>query len=82
MLTKNIEFKNFPKIKKKYKIINFWNKLKKDYFGKLEPVLLSLKKNYDYSYSVKQLKRFKKFNNFRIYGMGGSTLGAKAVVRF
>ena len=82
MLTKNIEFKNFPKIKKNYKIINFWNKLKKDYYDKLEPVLLSLKKNYDYSYSSKQLKRLKKFNNFKIYGMGGSIHGAKAIYSF
>ena len=65
MLTENIEFKNFLKVKKKYRVINLWNKLKKNYLNSLEPVLESLKKNYDYSYSFKQLKRLKKFSNFR-----------------
>ncbi len=82
MLTENIEFKNFLKVKKKYRVINLWNKLKKNYLNSLEPVLESLKKNYDYSYSFKQLKRLKKFSNFRIYGMGGSSLGAKAIYSF
>ncbi len=82
MFSKNIEFKGFQKIKKKSKLNLIWNKLKKDYLNNLEPVLLSLKENYKYSYNFKQIKKLKKFDNFRIFGMGGSILGAEAIHSF
>ena len=82
MFSKNIEFKGFQKIKKKSKLNLIWNKLKKDYLNNLEPVLLSLKENYKYSYNFKQIEKFKKFDNFRIFGMGGSILGAEAIHSF
>ena len=82
MLTKNIEFKNFQITKKKSKINKIWDVLKRNYFDNLEPVLLSLKKNYKYSFNSKQLRKFKKFNEFKIYGMGGSILGSKAIYHF
>jgi len=82
MFSKNIEFKGFQKIKKKSKLNLIWNNLKKDYLNNLEPVLLSLKENYKYSYNFKQIEKFKKFDNFRIFGMGGSILGAEAIHSF
>ena len=78
MLTSSIKFKGF-KIKKKSKKINrdlnFLLKQKND-------VILSLSKNYKYSFSKKILKKYKKFSNIRIFGMGGSTLGTQAIYDF
>ena len=79
MLTSNINFKNF-KISKK---INK-NKIKfqnEKWFKKIE-LLKSLQSNYEYSYSRKQLKKIRKNKNFRLIGMGGSTLGAEAIYQF
>ena len=44
-----------------------WNKLKKDYLNNLEPVLLSLKENYKYSYNFKQIKAGVKFLTINNY---------------
>ncbi len=82
MFSRNIEFKGFQKIKKKSKVNFIWNKLKKNYLNNLEPTLLSLRENYKYSYNLRQIKKFKKFDNFRIFGMGGSILGAEAIHSF
>ena len=54
-----------------YKLINSDNK-----------ILSSMKDNYDDSYKKKLIKKFKKFNNINIIGMGGSILGAKAIHNF
>ncbi len=45
-------------------------------------VLKSLKKNYQYSYKKKILKKYKKYLNFRVIGMGGSTLGTQTIYEF
>ena len=42
----------------------------------------SLKKNYKDSFNNQFLLKFKNFNNFKLIGMGGSILGAKAVYNF
>ena len=42
----------------------------------------SLSTNYKYSYDNKYLNKFKKSPNFRIIGMGGSTLGSHAIYDF
>ena len=78
MFGSNITFVNFKKkiknrtIKKKLNII----------FDKKNEILKSLGKNYKNSYSKKILNKYKKSSNFRLIGMGGSTLGAQAIYDF
>ncbi len=81
MLSKNIRFKNFTKKK--------FNKNLKVLFKKLidknsydDNVVKSFSKSYSYSFTKKQLKKYKKFNFFQIYGMGGSSLGIQAIYDF
>ena len=81
MLTPNIRLINFKKIKKKI----FKNKLKK--FKKINfvaeyPLLETLTKNYKYSYSKADIKKFKKNSTIRLIGMGGSILGAETIYQF
>jgi glucose-6-phosphate isomerase len=45
-------------------------------------ILSSLDKNYKDSFSNQFLLKFKNYNNFKLIGMGGSILGAKAVYNF
>jgi len=76
MLTSNINFKNFKnsKINKlKFKNQKWFNEIK---------FLKSLKLNYNYSYTKKQLNQIRKNNNFRLIGMGGSILGTAAIYDF
>ena len=81
MLTKNINFNNFP-YKKKYNIKNIFNDIKKNYFLGKEKLLLSLSDQYKYSFDVKKISKFKRFSIYRIIGMGGSILGAEAIYNF
>ena len=77
MLTSRINFKNF-KFKKTSKVkLNLINLIKKK-----NSILESLGKNYKDSYNKKDLSIFKKYRNFRLIGMGGSTLGAQAIYDF
>ena len=82
METKNIVYKNFNnKInlshkKKLNKFLNI-NHLIKKY-----PLLNSLKINYDYSFKKKELKKYKKYSEFNVIGMGGSILGSEAIYNF
>ena len=78
MLTKNIFFRNF-KIKKNNK--NIRKHLKQLIVSDSE-VIKSLTNNYDYSYTKQKIKKFKKFKDVRIFGMGGSSLGANAIYDF
>ena len=78
MLTKNINFINF-KIKKKNKKINF--KLK-SLLKENNSVIQSLRSTYRDSYNKKNFKSLNKNFDYRIIGMGGSTLGAQAIYDF
>ena len=78
MLSDNIKFKSFKVKKKTKKIQSALNKL----LINQNPVLRSLSTNYKYSYDNKYLNKFKKSPNFRIIGMGGSTLGSHAIYDF
>ena len=78
MITNGIHFRNFQ-IKKKFKQIT------KDLnfiLNKKNQVIQSLSSNYKNSFDVKILKKYKKFKSFRLIGMGGSSLGAKAIFDF
>ena len=77
MLTSNIKFQNF-KISK----FNKSNKFKNDKWFKEIKLLDSLKENFKYSYSKSQIKKINKSKNFRLIGMGGSTLGAETIYQF
>ena len=77
MLTSNIKFKNFN-ITKIKKIKNF----KKEMWFKKIKLLESLKTSYKYSYSKKQIRKISKGKNFRLIGMGGSTLGTETIYQF
>ena len=78
MLTKNIKFKAF-------RTYGNGNKIKKiiesNWFKNLK-LIRSLNINYKYSYSKKDLKKYKKYKSFRVFGMGGSILGAEAIYQF
>ena len=78
MLTTGINFKNF---KKKTKKLNFKKKLK-FIFDNRNQILLSLSKNYKDNFDKKTVNKYKKASNFRLIGMGGSTLGAQAIYDF
>ena len=77
MLTSNIKFKNF-KISKFQNLKNFKNE---KWFKKIR-LFESLKLNYKYSYTKEQIKKINKNKNFRLIGMGGSTLGVEAIYQF
>ena len=82
MLTSNIKFKVFEKSKKKSKIIKIFNEIKKNLNDKSNLFFLSLTSKYNYSFNKKDLKKYKNFSNYRLIGMGGSSLGAKAIYSF
>ena len=82
MLTKNINFINFQnkkKDKKKDKKINL--KLK-SILKENSTIIQSFKNTYRDSYNNKNLKSLNKKFDYRIIGMGGSTLGAHAIYDF
>ena len=78
MLTSSIDFVNF-KLNKKNLIIK-----KKLIFllKKKNEIIKSLCKNYTDSFNKKKLNKYKKYSDFRIIGMGGSTLGTQAIYDF
>lgn len=78
MLTKNIFFKNFKSPKNYNFILNFFLSILKEE----NAIIQSLKPNYLNSFKKKQLSKYKKFLNYRIIGMGGSSLGAQAIFEF
>ena len=82
MFTKNIKFQNFS-LQKKVKNFKNLNKKLKDLFQlKNNQLLLSLSDKYKYSFNHKQIKKYKKYSNFRLIGMGGSILGSEAIYQF
>ena len=78
MLTKNISYKNISIKINNSRVKRYLKFLLKENL----PLLDTLKKNYQYSYSKKTVLNLKKFSSFRIIGMGGSTLGAQAIYNF
>ena len=78
MLTQNISFKNFLIHKKKLVVKKNLNLL----LNEETQVISSLSKSYKDSFSKKNIKHFNKKLDYRIIGMGGSTLGAQAIYDF
>ena len=82
MLTKNIEFKNFIKSKKNKSSEQFLINIKKKIFEKSDPFLFSLTSKYKNLFDKNSIKRLKRYKNYTLIGMGGSSLGAKAIYSF
>ena len=78
MLTQNISFKNFLIHKKKLVVKKNLNLI----LNEKTQVISSLSKSYKDSFSKKNTKHFNKKLDYRIIGMGGSTLGAQAIYDF
>ncbi len=78
MLTSNIKFKSFKLKKKNKKIEHHLNSL----LVEENSVLKSLTTNYINKFKKKNLKKYKKFINFTVIGMGGSSLGTQAIYDF
>tara|TARA_B100001057_G_scaffold280271_1_gene280708 strand:- start:12 stop:1169 length:1158 start_codon:yes stop_codon:yes gene_type:complete len=79
MLTPRISFKNFESNKKKTLLIK--KKLLALVTDKNE-IIKSLSKDYKNNFSHKILKKFKNSLEYRVIGMGGSSLGAHAIYDF
>ena len=82
MLTKNIKFKKFIIKSKNYYTKSIYKNMIRNYRNGHLKLLSCLSKNYKYSYDKKLIKKYKKYLNFRIIGMGGSILGAEAIYQF
>ena len=84
MLTGNINFKNF-KTKKNTKNTKNTKKVKKilkELLQEDNEIIRSLRKSYRNSYHRKLVNKYSKALNYRIIGMGGSTLGAQTIYDF
>mgnify|MGYP003685185281 CR=1 FL=1 len=78
MITKNIEFKNFKKKTSTKKILIDLKKLLKEN----NEIIKSLGLKYKNSYNKKTIKKYQKFKDINVIGMGGSTLGTESIYRF
>ncbi len=78
MKNKNILFKNFKLDKKTINTKKILTELLKED----NKILQSLSNNYCDSYTKKSLSKYKNFKNIRIIGMGGSSLGTRAIYSF
>lgn len=78
MFTDHFSFKGFNKKKKSRKI----QKSLRELIHSNDEVIRSLTNDYDYSYTKKFLKELKRFKFIRVFGMGGSSLGAHAIYDF
>ena len=79
MLTSRISFKNFKITKKKSPLVK--KKLLALVKEKNE-IIKSLTKDYKNNFNKKTLKKFKNTLEYRVIGMGGSSLGAQAIYDF
>ena len=83
MLNKNnfyLSSKKFSKNLKKTKKI--FNSLKQDLINSAIPLLQCYEKNYIFDFTPTTIKKFSKFKNIVIVGMGGSILGTKSIYSF
>ena len=78
MLTKGISLINFNIGKNSLKVKKNLNTL----INSKSEVLKSLSKGYKSSFEKKFILNLRKLSNFRVIGMGGSTLGAQAIYDF
>ena len=77
-ITEAIYFKNFTKKKVNIKLF----KLLKDLTSKENQIIRSLTSSYQNSFSNSLILKLKKYSEIKLIGMGGSTLGARAIYSF
>ena len=80
MLTKNISLKGFGIKKNRSKIKS--NIIKKLDIYKDNKLINSFSKDYVYDFTKSEIEKYKKFKSYNLIGMGGSSLGAKAIYKF
>tara|TARA_B100000401_G_scaffold437048_1_gene381777 strand:+ start:345 stop:1505 length:1161 start_codon:yes stop_codon:yes gene_type:complete len=81
-MASNIIINNFQcqiKSSDKKKLLKY---IKKIDFNEEPEFLKCYKKNYKYSYDDKIIKKYKRIKNINVIGMGGSSLGTKAIYSF
>ncbi len=79
MLSQRISFKNFKSKKVKSSLIR---KKLINLINEKNEILKSLSKDYKNNFNQKNLKKFKKSLDYRVIGMGGSSLGAQVIYDF
>ena len=87
MLKKDNLFKNFFTNSTKYnKTIKRTKKIYNSFLDDLKsfklPLLDTYEKDYQYDFSTETVKKFSKYKNIIIIGMGGSILGTKSIYSF
>ena len=87
MFNKNFFFQNTNIAKKDLKkntatTKQFFDLLKFDIQNFELPLLTSFEKSYEFDFSINTIKKFSKYKNIIIIGMGGSILGTKSIYSF
>jgi len=87
MLKKDNFFKNYFISSRKYnknlkKAKKIFNSFLIDLKNNQIPLLDSYEKNYEYDFSMATVRKFSKYKNIVIIGMGGSILGTKSIYSF
>ena len=85
MIKKNVIQKNYLKRNSVKKLSKNFKKIIKEIKDSIENpnnIFNVLSDNYNFNFKIKDLKRFSKFNNLAIIGMGGSILGSEAIYNF
>ena len=80
MLTKSISLKGFGIKKNRSKIKS--SIIKKLDICKDNKLINSFSKDYVYDFTKSEIEKYKKFKSYNLIGMGGSSLGAKAIYKF
>ena len=81
MVDNNISYKNYKLTNNNIKKKNILRDLK-NLNSTSNQIFASLRKNYKDSYNKKLSFKINKYDNFKLIGMGGSILGAKAIYNF
>jgi len=87
MIIKNNFFKNYFNNSKQYnqnliKTKKFFKNFLLDLKNDEIPLLKSYEKSYEYDFTKKTIKKFSKYNNIIVIGIGGSILGTKSIYSF
>ena len=78
MLTSGIQFKNFKKKSRQKEVKNELNKILQE----KNQIILSLSSNYKNSFTKNLVNKFKYKKNYRLIGIGGSSLGIQTIYQF
>ena len=82
MFSKSIKIKNFSLKNKSSSSKKYFSLLFKRLINNDNHILSSMKDNYKDSYNKKLISNLKKYQNISLIGIGGSSLGSKAIYNF